>query len=305
MTTDSPVANTPPRPLKIGILYESDEWSDHKLKDELIRATASLGRPCIVELIDLEEPDALDEALNCDALIGRIFASAAFRGHRRSLAVMPKLAKQAEERDILLLNPERAHLFEVDKRLSTITLGEAGVDVPVIYAWGIPGSIDPSLAAYPCIMKPNCGGRTTFTTLASNRTELESALAEAPQDMEFLIEEYKQPVFGYITRVEIVGGKPRLVVKRSIAPNGLSAYHLGSTYELYEDVNSEILAAAERAAAALGFTFGSFDVVETPEGAYFIDANSVSNVSEDCTELFSYDMMRDYAETIAGMIANL
>ena len=57
--------------------------------------------------------------------------------------------------------------------------------------------------------------------------------------------------------------------------------------------------AALRAARALGIGFGSFDVIETRHGAYFIDANSVSNVSEDCTELFGFDLMRAHARGMA------
>ena len=53
----------------------------------------------------------------------------------------------------------------------------------------------------------------------------------------------------------------------------------------------------------LGIEFGSFDVVETAGGgAFIIDANSVSNVSEDCTELFGIDLMREYATAIARRV---
>lgn len=94
------------------------------------------------------------------------------------------------------------------------------------------------------------------------------------------------------------------MVKRGVAENGLSAYRFGSTYQLYPDVSSEIVEDCETAAAALGFTFGSFDVIESEAGNFFIDANSVSNVSEDNTEMFGRDLMREHAEEIARIVAN-
>ena len=53
-------------------------------------------------------------------------------------------------------------------------------------------------------------------------------------------------------------------------------------------------------ARILDIQFGSFDVTEAAEGNFIIDANSVSNVSEDCTELFGFDLMAAYARALAA-----
>ena len=113
--------------------------------------------------------------------------------------------------------------------------------------------------------------------------------------MPFVVQEYVEPEFGYVTRIEVVDDALPLIAKRSIGEGGLSSYHAGSTYELYPDCPDDVRDAALSAACALGISFGSFDVIETRHGAYFIDANSVSNVSEDCTELFGFDLMRAHA----------
>ena len=117
--------------------------------------------------------------------------------------------------------------------------------------------------------------------------------------MPFVVQEYVEPEFGYVTRIEVVDDELPLIAKRSIGEGGLSSYHAGSTYELYPDCPDGVRDAALRAARALGIGFGSFDVIETRHGAYFIDANSVSNVSEDCTELFGFDLMRAHARGMA------
>ena len=59
----------------VGVLYESSEWSDFKLAQEL----AARGLP--VRMIDMERPDAVEAAFSCRLLVSRVFASALERGH--------------------------------------------------------------------------------------------------------------------------------------------------------------------------------------------------------------------------------
>ncbi|WP_251197628.1 ATP-grasp domain-containing protein [Anaerotardibacter muris] len=282
----------------IGILYESNEWSDWKLGDEL----RALLDPEEVRMIDMEEPDALQQAAKCDLLISRVFASAAFRGHDRSHAAMDALIALVDEQGIELINPGRAHAFEIDKRLATETLGEAGLSVPAIIASGTPEALLSSHVfdawPYPCIIKPNCGGRTTHTAVLHSVEEAAEFLNNAPA-LEFIVENYLVAKGGFLTRIEVVDGAIVLVVKRSVAANGLSSYHEGSTYELYPECPQEVVDEVIKAADILGIQFGSFDVIEAQQGNFIIDANSVSNVSEDCTELFHLDLMAQYAQAIA------
>ena len=88
----------------IGILYESDEWSDWKLGRELEAALAenALAEAVPAEtnsqtatresdaadnswrhvrMINMEDADAVEQARSCAMLVSRVFASAAFRGH--------------------------------------------------------------------------------------------------------------------------------------------------------------------------------------------------------------------------------
>ena len=290
----------------IGVLYESSEWSDDKLAAELAEAG------CAVRMIDLavaQKPDErADEllvgaALGCDVLVSRVFASAVFRGHAHAHELMARIAGEAERRGIPMVNPARAHFFEIDKRRATEELARAGIDVPRIRACGMPGELDPDGWEFPCIIKPNCGGRTTCTAVVRTAGEARAFLASAPA-LRFIVEDYLEPERGYITRVELVGGACALIVKRSVMEGGLSAYHLGSTYELYGDCPREVRAAVEAAGKALSIAFGSFDIIERGGCAYVIDANSVSNVSPDNTATFGgFDLMREHARAIARLYA--
>ncbi len=284
----------------IGVLYESDEWSDHKLAAELATALAdTCGENApTVTMIDMTREDCVERALACDMLVSRVFASARFRGHDVALAHMERLVDEAQARGIVMINEPRAHRYEVSKMESTRALAEAGILAPAIIASGMPEGLEVSTFAYPCVIKPDCGGRSTHTLLARDEGEAMRFLAQAPE-MPFVVQEYVEPEYGYVTRIEVVDDALPLIAKRSIGDGGLSSYHAGSTYELYPDCPDGVRDAALRAAAVLGIGFGSFDVIETGHGAYFIDANSVSNVSEDCTEIFDFDLMRAHARGIA------
>lgn len=294
----------------IGVLYESDEWSDYKLAYEIASAFKNVFQSAKYEvrMIDMQDQDSIDKALTCDVLVSRVFASALNRGHDFALKNMDELLKMLEgpnESGVILVNEARAHRFEISKYASTNALRDIGISVPEIYQ---SGQLNDSFVfdlGFPCVLKPDCGGRTTDTDIVCNQRQAEdfckAHLAQMPYRV-FLAQEYIEPVRGFITRVEIVGGKVALAVKRSVAENGLSAYRFGSVYKIYDDVSTKIVADAEAAAAALGFTFGSFDIIETNRGNFFIDANSVSNVSEDCTEIFGMDLMREHAKEIARIV---
>lgn len=285
----------------IGLLYESGEWSDYKLASELAEAG------CPVRMLDLAHlgaSEALEAAGSCSLLVSRVFASAVFRGHARAHEVMEQICSDPQVGKIPLVNERRAHFFEIDKRYATETLGAAGVDVPRVVTCATPGRLARVIAsgdlAYPCIIKPNCGGRTTYTAVARDACEAQAFLDSAPS-LEFVVEDYVEPERGFITRIELVGGASALAVKRSVVEGGLSAYRLGSTYEVYGDCPRAVVHAAEAAGRTLGISFGSFDIIENGGKAYVIDANSVSNVSPDNTEMFGLDLMKAHAKGMARL----
>lgn len=283
----------------IGLLYESGEWSDYKLAEEL----AATG--CPVRMLDLAQmgaSEALHAAESCSLLVSRVFASAVFRDHIQAHETIGRICLEPRIADIPMVNERKAHFFEIDKRHATETLFKAGIDVPYVIACEKPEGLARAIASgkltYPCIIKPNCGGRTTYTTIARNARDAQSFISSAP-DLEFLVEEYIEPEQGFITRIELVAGSSALAVKRSVVEGGLSAYRLGSTYRAYDECPEAVLTTAETAGRTLGISFGSFDIIENGGKAYVIDANSVSNVSPDNTEIFGMDLMRAHAQGIS------
>ena len=275
--------------MTIGILYESNEWSDYALRDSI----TALGIEAV--LIDMQEDIGEAELLSYNMIINRVFASAVFRGHGKALEQTRAAIELLRKNNIPMLNPYEAHFFEISKELAAKTLREHGFHVPKVYGVFRPAEMVKGFGVdYPCVVKPDCGGRTTYTYISGNYEELRDNVMKAP-DLLFIIEEYIPPEFGFITRIEVIGGSCRLIVKRSVTENGLSAYHLGSVYSLYEDCSEEIKSAAIGAMGLLKIEAGSLDIIENSSGFFIIDVNSVSNVSEDNTEMFNFDLMKETA----------
>ncbi len=293
--------------MSVKLLYESEEWSTYALRDRIQEHKV----PC--HLVCMEGEIPWEQFSDGDLVVSRVFASAQFRGHERSLRRMPGLIAYLRERQIPMLNPYQAHFYEVSKELSTRVLSEHGLPTPKVYgtfqnregsgredAFGaILGKIK-----YPCIIKPDCGGRTTYTHIIHSEKELKEALQKLP-DIEMIVEEYIEPVHGFLTRIEVIGGECRLIVKRSVTENGLSAYHLGSKYQGYPDCPRQIQEAAIEAMRILDIRFGSLDIIENGSRFSIIDVNAVSNASEDNTEMFRFDLMKETAGYIARQYAGM
>ncbi|HBI60814.1 MAG TPA: hypothetical protein DDY31_06325 [Lachnospiraceae bacterium] len=286
--------------MNIVLLYESEEWSTYALQSRI----QEQGISC--QLVCMEDGIPWEQFSNCDLVVSRLFASAQFRGHERSLRRMPELIAYLREKQIPMLNPYQAHFYEVSKELSTRVLSEHGLPVPKVYGTfqkragiGMEDALNvlPAEMQYPCIIKPNCGGRTTYTYIIHNGKELEDAVLQIP-DIEMIVEEYIEPVHGFLTRIEVIGGECRLIVKRSVTENGLSAYHLGSKYQDYPDCSRQIRETSIEAMRILDIRFGSLDVIEYGSHFAIIDVNAVSNASEDNTEMFHFDLMKETAQYI-------
>lgn len=293
--------------MSITLLYESEEWSTYALQSRI----QEQGIPC--QLVCMEDKIPWEVFSDCDLVVSRIFASAQFRGHGRSLARMPGLIDYLREKQIPMLNPYQAHFYEVSKALSTRVLSDHGLPVPKVYGTfqkregtrleDVLNALHTRIR-YPCIVKPDCGGRTTYTYIIHNERELADTLLQIP-DIEMLVEEYIEPVHGFLTRIEVIEGECRLIVKRSVTENGLSAYHLGSKYEDHPDCSQQIREAAVEAMRILDIRFGSLDVIEGRSRFAIIDVNAVSNASEDNTEMFRFDLMKETACYIAQQYSEI
>ncbi len=276
--------------MPIGIFYETDEWSNHYFCEQINKAGV------FAELINLQNKIEEKSLLKYDLIVSRLFASAVFRGGTEALAKAPHLFSVLKKHNIPIINSALAYNYDISKALTTKTLAKNDIKVPKAYGtFQREELFHCATLCYPCIIKPDCGGRTTSTYLIKNRQELTRVLQDA-EDILYIAQEYISPSFGYLTRIELIGGECRLMVKRSIAENGLSAYHLNCRYSRYDDCPDEIKQTAIQVLSLLQMETGSMDIIENETGYFIIDVNAVSNVSEDNTAIFQFDLMKETAQ---------
>ncbi len=278
--------------MSVGILYESQEWSSFKIHSDVERMGVS------AELIDMQQDIDLQKLHSFDLLVSRVFASSVFRGHEKSLEQMPAVIDFCDKNKIPMINPTAAHSYEISKAASTAVLKTHGIDVPEVYGVFTPNQLlSATNIEYPCVVKPDCGGRSNCTFIIHSRDELVTALKDAP-NLQYIVQQYISPIYGYLTRIEVIDGSCKLILKRSVTESGLSSYNLGSTYEHYSDCSENIKNTAVKAMDILFIESGSMDIIESDSGFYIIDINSVSNASEDNTEMFGFDLMLETAKYI-------
>ncbi len=278
--------------MPIAVLYESDEWSSYKIIDEIKEFGAEVFA---FNLCDEFDPSVL---LEFDLVVSRIFASSVFRGNEYALKQMPRVLDFVIKNKIPMINPPIAHSYEISKALSTSVVEKAGIAVPKVYGvFSKEKLLNGGEFDYPLIVKPDCGGRTNSTYIIDNLQQLKAVVKEA-RELDYIVEEFINPQYGYLTRVEVIGDECALILKRSVNSQGLSGYNVGSVYSFYPEVSNELKNAAIRTMKLLNIETGSMDIIENDSGFYIIDINSVSNTSEDTIEMFKFDLMKETARYI-------
>lgn len=277
--------------MSIVILYESEEWSNQYLRDALIR------RGLKVLFINPEEapfPDNIPETTRL--IINRLYPSAFFRGHNDSYFHGPEQLRQLSEQGFPMLNPYPAMTYDFSKALTGQKLTEHHIPVPQIYT--VSSDFHPERIRYPCIIKPDCGGRAAFTSVHQEEASLLSIMKTLPP-IKFLFQEYIAPAVPYTVRIEVIDGEVFSAVRRSVDENGLSGLHLGSDYEVLEELEPEYEELVLKAFEVLEVKMGGADVVIGKNGPVIIDVNATSNFSPQVIEVIGKNPLDKMADFIA------
>jgi len=280
--------------MSIGILYESTEWSNQHLHDLIQNSDIK------AELINLEtEPVSFNRILQHKLIINRIFPSAPLRNHYRSHNIAVNILKVIQDHKIRMINPFEAYIYDCSKISSMQVLYKKGIPVPQCLAYFLPADhLDPDKLSFPCVLKPDCCGRSYFTYILNNNQDLEITLKSIP-DHPFIIQEYVKPVKNFTTRIEIMGKNIMSINKRYLGSNGLSSYHAGSVFKDYPDCADNIIQTSFKAFDLLHIEMGSLDIIECNNDTfYIIDVNATTNFSEDNIEMLGFDPIKVMAEYI-------
>jgi ribosomal protein S6--L-glutamate ligase len=276
--------------MAIVIIYESEEWSNSYLRDCLVEK----GKK--VNFLNFEEID-IDTCCFDDTslIVNRLFPSSYFRDHKKTYFNSHDLMEKIKEKNIPMINSYEAFLYDFDKIRVCSRLFEMGLSVPEIYCTS--SSFDFEKIKYPCIVKPNRGGRSQYTYRVSSEEEMKNILKELPE-IEFLFQEYIQSIDNYTIRVEVIGKKIISVVKRSMDEKGISSYHRGAFYEYIKEPCEAIRNICFETMEHLNMSMAGIDLIESSEGLYVIDVNSTSNYSKKFIDMLGYNPMDEMVNLI-------
>jgi len=258
--------------MAIGIIYESAEWSNLYLRDYLV------NKGFEVLFINFEEA-ALNAAQfsNVDLIVNRIFPSSYFRGHTKTYFKGIDFLNELNRRGIPMINSNEALMYDFDKQLVCNTLRKNNINTPKIYCCSSEFSIDN--IKYPCVVKPNRGGRSSYTHKVNNAQELSEVLKLLPK-VEFIFQEYIESLDNYTLRIEVIDGEIFSAVKRSMDETGISSYHRGAQYKHVHNLDKHITDMVIDTLNILNIKMGGIDVIVGKKGPFIIDVNATSNFSK-------------------------
>ena len=258
--------------MSIAIIYESEEWSNIYLKDYLVKKGFE------VLFINFEEAVFDAEFFSSAKLIvNRIFPSSYFRGHVKTYYKGIDFLRKLHEKEIPMINSFEALMYDFDKLLVCKTLRDNNINTPEIYCSSRDFSVDK--IKFPCIVKPNRGGRSTYTGKVDNTEELFEFLNTLPA-IDFIFQEYIKSIDNYTLRIEVINEEIFSAVKRSMDEKGISSYHRGAVYEHVHKLDKQIENLVIDTLSILNIKMGGIDVIVNDNGPYIIDVNATSNFSK-------------------------
>ena len=276
--------------MTIAILYESEEWSNIYLRDYI------RDKGCEVMFVNFEKA-VLNAAFFDSAalLVNRIFPSSYFRGHLKTYFKGIDFLREINKKGIPMINSFEALMYDFDKRLVCNTLRDNKINTPEIYCTTKDFSLDK--IKFPCIVKPNSGGRSRCTAKVENPDELLEFLKTLPP-IEFIFQEYIKSIDNYTLRIEAINGEVFSAVKRSMDENGISSYHRGAVYEKYFKLDKHIEDLVIDTLDILNIRMGGIDLIISNRGPNIVDVNATSNFSKEFVDFLQKNPLNKMGDLI-------
>lgn len=276
--------------MTIAILYESEEWSNIYLRDYI------RDKGCEVMFVNFEKA-VLNAAFFGSAalLVNRIFPSSYFRGHLKTYFKGIDFLREINKKGIPMINSFEALMYDFDKRLVCNTLRDNKINTPEIYCTTKDFSLDK--IKFPCIVKPNSGGRSRCTAKVENPDELLEFLKTLPP-IEFIFQEYIKSIDNYTLRIEAINGEVFSAVKRSMDENGISSYHRGAVYEKDFKLDKHIEDLVIDTLDILNIRMGGIDLIISNRGPNIVDVNATSNFSKEFVDFLQKNPLNKMGDLI-------
>ncbi len=302
------------KPRPIAIYHEHPDWF-RPLFAELDRRGVSYIR------IDARhhQYDTASKDGEFALVFNRMSPSAYLRGHGQGIFYTLNYLAHLEQLGVRVVNGVRAFTIEISKALQLSLLESLGLPYP--RARVINHASEAPAAArhlrFPVVLKPNIGGSGAGVARFDRPEELERAATEGRLNLGIdhtaLVQEYIPARGGYITRVEVLGGKYLYAIRVFLSGEG---YNLcpadicqtsggvelqraacpadypktGLKVEGYTPP-AEIIADVERIMGAAGIEVGGVEYILDDRDArlLYYDINALSNFVADGPRVVGFD----------------
>ncbi len=196
------------KPRPIAIYHEHPDWF-RPLFNELDRR----GTPYVRIDASRHQYDIASQDGEFALVFNRMSPSAYLRGHSQGIFYTLNYLAHLEELGTRVVNGLRAFTIETSKALQLSLLESLGLPYPRARVINHPSEAIEAARGigYPLVVKPNIGGSGAGIMRFDREEELARAVAEEKLDFGIdetaLVQEFIPARGGYITRVEVLGGK--------------------------------------------------------------------------------------------------
>lgn len=259
----------------------------------------------------------------------RMSPSAYLRGAGQAIFYTLSLLEHLEATGTRVVNGPKAFRTETSKALQLSILHANGLPYPAARVINHPLQAPPAAEGlrFPVIVKPNIGGSGAGVVRFETPKALALAAAEGHLelgiDQTALVQEFIPAHAGYITRIEVLGGKFLYAIRIYFSENNYNlcpadicqttdGVELSRESCLVEAAKNnlrveactpprEVIHAAERLMAAAGIEVGGLEyIVDDRDGRlYYYDINALSNFVADPARVVGFDpfvRLVDYLE---------
>jgi glutathione synthase/RimK-type ligase-like ATP-grasp enzyme len=283
----------------IGIYYEHPEWFRPLFAELDRRGTPYVRLDAARHSYDATNGDGSEFGL----VLNRMSPSAYLRGRGHNILYTLNYLAHLEQLGVRVVNGLSAYRIETSKALQLALLRSLGLPFPAARVINHPAEAPAAAVGlrFPVVVKANIGGSGAGIVRFDRPEDLAAAVDEGRIelgiDQTALVQELLPARGGYITRVEVLGGKYLYAI--NVASSGESfnlcpadICHPKKSLRVEGTTPPpEVIADVERITAAAGIEVGGVEsIVDDRDGQrYYYDINALSNFVSEAPRVIGFD----------------
>ena len=299
----------------IGIYYEHPEWFRPLFAELDRRGTPYVRLDAARHSYDATNGDGSEFGL----VLNRMSPSAYLRGRGHNILYTLNYLAHLEQLGVRVVNGLSAYRIETSKALQLALLRSLGLPFPAARVINHPAEAPAAAVGlrFPVVVKANIGGSgagiVRFDRPEDLATATDEGRIELGIDQTALVQELIPARGGYITRVEVLGGKYLYAINVESSGESFNLCpadicHPKKSLRVEGTTPPpEVIADVERITAAAGIEVGGVEsIVDDRDGQrYYYDINALSNFVSEAPRLIGFDPFARLADFLEEEVQSL